>query len=244
MAHSYVQAHDDEYAAFRAFARVYPTTVLLVDTYDTLEGVRNVARLAKELGPAFRIQAVRLDSGDLDSLAHEARRILDGAGLTTVGIFASGGLNEDEVASLVASGAPITGFGIGTDMGVSRDAPALDIAYKLVEYAGRPRLKSSTGKAILPGRKQVYRFARDGIADHDVLGLRDEPPCGRPLLQHVMSGGERLAGRVTLDMARQRAAAEIGHLPTRVRRLTPAQPTYRVDVSAPLAAMRDALRRA
>jgi len=119
-----------------AFARVFPDTALLVDTYDTLAGVSKVVQLAKELGSAFRISAVRLDSGDLCQLAFGARRILDDAGLRHVEVFASGNLNEDEIARLVAAGAPINGFGVGTDMGVSRDAPALDIAYKLVEYAG------------------------------------------------------------------------------------------------------------
>ena len=98
LAHSYIQAHDDEYEAFRAFAQLYPDTVLLVDTYDTLAGVRKVVDLARELGPSFRISAVRLDSGDLGDLAVKARRMLDEAGLQRVTIFASGGLNEDEIA--------------------------------------------------------------------------------------------------------------------------------------------------
>jgi nicotinate phosphoribosyltransferase len=189
LAHSYIQAHDDEYEAFRAFARLYPDTVLLVDTYDTLVGVHKVVDLARELGPSFRISAVRLDSGDLGDLAFKARRLLDDAGLQRVTIFASGGLNEDEIAGLMVAGAPIDGFGVGTDMGVSRDAPSLDIAYKLVEYAGRPRMKLSTGKVLLPGRKQIFRVERDGMPDHDVLGRRDDDPCGRALLQRVMAGG-------------------------------------------------------
>ena len=235
LAHSYIQAHDDEYAAFRAFARLYPDTVLLVDTYDTLEGVRKVIDLARELGPAFRISAVRLDSGDLGDLATKARGMLDEAGLRQVTIFASGGLNEDEVARLVRAGAPIDGFGVGTDMGVSRDAPSLDIAYKLVEYGGRPRMKLSTGKVLLPGRKQVFRVERDGVADHDVLGRRDDAPSGRPLLQRVMAGGQRCAaGRVTLDEARAHARNELGRLPPRVRGLEPANPPYAVNLSAAL----------
>src|SRR4029079_7903646 len=160
--------------AFRAFAQLYPDTVLLVDTYDTLAGVRKVVDLARELGPSFRISAVRLDSGDLGDLAFKARRLLDDAGLQRVTIFASGGLNEDEIAGLMVAGAPIDGFGVGTDMGVSRDAPSLDIAYKLVEYAGCGRVKLSPGKAILPGRKQIFRVEQDGLADHDVLGRNDE----------------------------------------------------------------------
>lgn len=244
MAHSYIQAHDDEYEALRAFVRLYPDTVLLVDTYDTLAGVRKVVELAREIGPDFRVSAVRLDSGDLGDLAFAARHILDEAGLHTVGIFASGSLNEGEIARLLAAGAPINGFGVGTDMGVSRDAPALDMAYKLVEYAGRGRLKLSTGKAVLPGRKQIYRVERGGFADHDVLGRYDESPCGRPLLQQVMKRGVRLPeGRASLDDARARARAELERLPARVRSIQPAQPPYDVAISQNLAADRDELRR-
>ncbi len=244
LAHSYVQAHDDEYEAFRAFARLYPETVLLVDTYDTLAGVGKVVDLARELGPRFRVTAVRLDSGNLGELAVGTRQILDDAGLRAVGIFASGGLDEDEIARLIAAGAPIDGFGVGTDMGVSRDAPSLDIAYKLVEYAGRGRMKLSTGKALLPGRKQIFRVERDGIADHDVLGRRDDQSGGRALLQQVMGGGTRWPdGRVALDQARARAKMELDRLPAELRRIEPATPPYRVDLSPALVHDRDALRR-
>lgn len=244
LAHSYIQAHDDEYDAFRAFAGLYPDTVLLVDTYDTLAGVRKVVDLARELGPRFRVSAVRLDSGDLCELAFAARRILDDAGLRSVAIFASGGLNEDEIVRLMTAGAPIDAFGVGTDMAVSRDAPGLDIAYKLVEYGGRGRVKLSPGKALLPGRKQIFRVERDGIADHDVLGRRDEQPCGRALLQHVMAGGTRCqAGRVTLDDARTLATRERDRLPSPLRDIRPATPPYRVDLSMLLTHDRDAARR-
>ena len=245
MAHSYVQAHDSEYEAFRAFARQYPDTTLLVDTYDTLEGVRKVIALARELGAEFRVSAVRLDSGDLGALSMEARRLLDEAGLQRVGIFASGGLNEEEIARLMAMHAPIDGFGVGTDMGVSRDAPGLDIAYKLVEYAGQSRLKLSTGKVLLPGRKQVFRIERDGVADHDVLGRRDDQIAGRPLLQRVMATGRRCAaGPVTLDAARAHAADELGRLPARLLALEPARPPYVVEVSPALTRDSEKLRRA
>jgi len=245
-AHSYIQAHDDEYEAFRAFARLYPDTVLLVDTYDTLAGVQKVVDLAREIGPDFRVSAIRLDSGDLAELAFGARRILDEAGLHRVEIFASGSLNEDEIARLIAAGAPIDGFGVGTDMGVSRDAPALDMAYKLVEYAGRGRVKLSTGKAVLPGRKQVYRVEQpDGLATHDVLARAEEPMVGRPLLHQVMKDGSRLsAGRVTLNEARECARRERDRLPAQMRDIQPATVPYRVDISRALASRRDELRRA
>jgi nicotinate phosphoribosyltransferase len=243
MAHSYVQSHDDEYAAFDAFTRINPETVLLVDTYETLEGVRKVVELARARGPEFRVRAIRLDSGDLGRLAVDARRMLDDAGLASVGIFASGNLNEDAIARLVEGGAPIDGFGVGTEMGVSSDAPSLDIVYKLVEYAGRGRVKLAPGKHVLPGRKQVFRVERDGVATRDVLGRRDEAPCGRPLLAHVMSGGRRLAVPDTIDSARARAREEVSRLPPRVRALDPAAPPYAVEVSVALARDRDELGR-
>ena len=242
MAHSYVQAHDDEYEAFRAFARLYPDTVLLVDTYDTLDGVRKVAALAREIGPDFRVSAIRLDSGDLRALAVESRRMLDEAGLRHVQIVASSSLNEDLIAALVRDGAPIDVFGVGTEMGVSRDVPTIDIVYKLVEYAGRGRLKLSPGKHVLPGRKQVFRVGGGDGATHDVLGHHEEHLDGRRLLEPVMTGGQRTtAGRVTLDEARARREQEIAWLPRSIRALAPADPPYRVDLSTALAAERDRL---
>jgi len=242
MAHSYVQAHEDEYQAFRAFARLYRGTTLLVDTYDTLAGVRKVVDLARELGGDFRVGAIRLDSGDLHALALESRRILDDAGLQRVRIVASSSLHEDLIAALVGGGTPIDIFGVGTEMGVSRDVPTIDIVYKLVEYAGRGRLKLSPGKPVLPGRKQLFRAERDRVADHDVVARHDEQMDGRPLLEPVMQGGSRVpAGRVSLEDARRRCRAEIQRLPQRIRALTPADPPYAVAISEALAADRDRL---
>jgi nicotinate phosphoribosyltransferase len=242
MAHSYIQAHDDEDEAFRAFTRLYPETVLLVDTYDTIAGARKVVELARARGDDFRVSAVRLDSGDLRALAVEARRIFDEAGLRDVRIIASSSLDEDLIASLVSAGAPIDGFGVGTEMGVSRDVPTLDIVYKLVEYAGRERFKLSPGKQVLPGRKQVFRVERDGVADHDTLARNDEQLPGRPLLEPVMKDGSRLpAGRVTLDDARARARNELARLPADVRAISPARAPYPVEISDALASRRDRL---
>ena len=194
--------------------------MLLVDTYDTLQGVRKVVDLARELGDAFKVRAVRLDSGDLVTLSQEARKLLDAAGLTSVGVFASGGLNEDEIAEIVAAGAPIEGFGVGTDLAVSADAPALDIAYKLTEYSGTGRMKLSTGKRSLPGRKQVFRQSQDGVTLRDVIGRHGEALPGEPLLRqvmkrrraHVAAGADRadpgaLPGR---DRASSRRTACVG----------------------------------
>jgi len=235
MAHSYIQAHEREMDAFRAFAGLYPETVLLVDTYDTLEGVRRVAELASELGEEFRVRAIRLDSGDLAELAMASREILDAAGLSRVEIFASGGLDEDEIRELLDRGAPIDGFGVGTGLGVSKDAPSLDVAYKLTAYAGRGRLKLSPGKPIRPGRKQIFRQEEGGWAVRDVLARWDEEHLGRPLLAKVMEKGQRLeAGRVSLEASRQWAREEIEQLPERIRALDPAASPYPVEISETL----------
>jgi nicotinate phosphoribosyltransferase len=235
MAHSFVQAFDSEAEAFRAFARIYPATILLVDTYDTAEGVRRVVALAQELGDAFRIRGVRLDSGDLLALSREARAILDAAGLQRVQIFASGGLDEERIAKLLVEGAPIDAFGVGTEMSVSGDAPALDLAYKLTSYAGIGRTKLSAAKRILPGRKQVFRIVEDGIARGDVIAQHGEQLAGAPLLAPVMRGGVRRAPRVSLDASRRFAVERIGELPARLRALAPAKPPYPVAISEALA---------
>lgn len=243
MAHSYIQAHDDERDAFRAFAHLYPDTILLVDTYDTIAGVQKVVDLSRELGSDFRVGGIRIDSGDLVELSRASRRLLDTAGLRHVRIFASGGLDEAKIAQLIGAQAPIDGFGVGTDMGVSRDAPAIDIAYKLVEYAGRPRAKFSPGKELLPGPKQVFRIERDGTADHDVLAGRAERASGQPLLQQVMTGGVRTAaGSVSLDAARDCSRRARERLPARVRRLARASPPYRIEVTPALQAAAARLR--
>ena len=234
MAHSYVQAHDDEREAFRAFAETYPDTTLLVDTYDTLEGVRHVIALARELGDAFKVAAVRLDSGDLGELARQSRKLLDAAGLEHIKIFASGGLDEHAVAKLVAE-APIDAFGVGTSMGVSADKPDLDIVYKLAEYGGRGRLKLAADKPVLPGAKQVFRFEESAVAVRDVIARADERSAGRPLLECVMRDGRQLASaRRTLQQARDHARAEIERLPAQLRALEPVQHPYPVEVSSAL----------
>ncbi|MBU8896751.1 nicotinate phosphoribosyltransferase [Corallococcus sp. H22C18031201] len=236
LAHSYVQAHEDEDEAFRAFTRRYPEATLLVDTYDTLRGVRRVVRLAQAQRESFHVRAMRLDSGDLLTLSREARRILDDAGLTRIQLVASGGLDEDSVARLVASDAPINAFGVGTAMGVSKDAPALDMAYKLVTYADRDRTKLSAAKVLHPGRKQVFRREEDGSAKHDTLTRRGHEAAGRPLLRPVMRAGKRLPETSPpLPHIQAHARHEVATLPPRLLELTPASPPYRVNVAPELA---------
>lgn len=236
MAHSFIQAFGDEAEAFRAFASVYPETVLLVDTYDTLAGVEKVIALARALGPDFKVRAVRLDSGDLAALAKAARGRLDEAGLSEVGIFVSGGLDEGKVHDLLAAGAPIDGFGVGTDLVVSADAPSLDIAYKLTEYAGAGRVKLAEGKHSLPGRKQVFRGISSGSAAGDVIARHDETLPGTPLLEPVMRGGERLHPPEPVATIRARCLHEIARLPAPLRAPAPADPPYPVTISPALQA--------
>ena len=239
MAHSFVQAHDDEAAAFELFAQSRPENLtLLIDTYDTEAGARKVVALAPRLAArGIKIGAVRLDSGDLAALSKSVRRILDQGGLNDVRIFASGGLDEDSVAAMLHAGAPIDGFGMGTSLTTSSDVPALDCVYKLQEYAGLARRKQSTGKATWPGRKQVWRrYDADGRMRGDILSLEDEAQEGEPLLQMVMQGGKRMAASPALADIRTRAAGELARLPAPLRRLEGAAP-YPVEIGAALRRM-------
>ncbi|MDY7789415.1 nicotinate phosphoribosyltransferase [Burkholderia ubonensis] len=238
MAHSYVQAHGDEAQAFAHFARSQPdNAVLLIDTYDVEQAAQTVVATARMLAPeGIAIKGVRLDSGDLLMHARRVREILDRGGLANVTIFASGNLDEYGLQDLLARGAPIDGFGIGTRMNTSSDAPSLDCAYKLVEYAGVPRRKRSEGKATWPGRKQVFRrLDANGRIDADCLALDGDAQPGVALLQPVMIDGTRLASP-SLDASRAHAAGQLATLPARTRALTAAEPVA-VDISAGLAAL-------
>ncbi len=233
MAHSYIQAHDDEAVAFERFARSRPDHLtLLVDTYDTESALQKVVALAPRLRSlGIAIRSVRLDSGDLEALSKRARRILDDGGLVDVSIFVSGGLDEDSVAGLVNAGAPIAGFGIGTSLTTSSDAPALDCAYKLQEYAGQPRRKRSIGKATWPGRKQVWRrYGSDDRMAADVVSLESDRHDGEPLLRAVMEHGRRVGPPVTLEECRARAKRELERLPEALRRLDPGG-AYPVEIA-------------
>jgi nicotinate phosphoribosyltransferase len=230
MAHSFVQAHESEAAAFAHFAAAFPgNALLLVDTYDTVEGARKAAAIPG------RLKGVRLDSGDLGTLSKEVRRVLDEAGQTQAVIFASGNLDETRIAELVAAGAPIDSFGVGTSLTTSADAPYLDAVYKLQEYAGRPRRKRSTGKATWPGRKQVYRhYTGAGRFERDVVSIEGDAQAGEPLLGRVMTRGRTLA-QPRLHEAR-------AHFLRQVERMPEIEP-YPVEIARALRALAEEVDR-
>ena len=236
MAHSFVQSFDDETAAFEAFARARPQNLtLLIDTYDTEAAARKVVALAprlKESGIAVR--AVRIDSGHPAQLAKSVRGILDAGGLQETGIFASGGIDEETLVGFARQNAPIDGIGIGTSLVTSFDAPALDCAYKLQEYAGLPRRKRSTGKATWPGRKQVWRrYDRDGRMIADIFSTEGDLHEGEPLIHSVMEGGRRIGPQPYLPDIRAHARHELERLPAELREISPLVP-YPVQVSPSL----------
>jgi nicotinate phosphoribosyltransferase len=240
MAHSFVQSHEDEAEAFAHFARVFPkNAVLLIDTYDTVSGAKKVAALAPALAAnGIAIRGVRLDSGDLAALSREVRHVLDDAGLRDAIIFASGNLDEYRVAELVADGAPIDSFGIGTSLATSSDAPYLDCVYKLQEYEGRARRKRSAGKATWPGRKQVFRrHAADGTLAGDIVSLESDTQSGEPLLVPVMRGGRRVSAPVALAAARGYAERELGRLPLSLRALCDSAEPYTAEIAPGLRAL-------
>ncbi len=246
MAHSYVSAFPHEIDAFRAFTRAFPEkSTLLIDTYDTVTAARKAVAVGKEMeGRGQRLAGVRLDSGDIVALSKQVRQVLDEAGLDYVKIFVSGGLDEKIIEEYLDAGAPIDAFGVGTRMDVSADAPYLDMAYKLVEYDGRPVLKTSAGKATWTGQKQVYRRLRSGEGfAGDVLALRDEtapPGAVEILLRTVMEKGRMLAPHPALTAVRDYCAAQVASLEEEVRRLhDPA--TYPLSYSQRLVSLQRSL---
>lgn len=232
MAHSFVLAHDSEADAFLNFARGHPgNTTLLIDTYDTEAAARKLVGLMPRLrAEGLRVNAVRIDSGDLGAHAMRVRQILDEGGCVDVRIFASGGLDEYALAALSQS--PIDGFGVGTSLATVFDAPAGDCAYKLQEYLGRPRRKRSEGKATWPGRKQIFRrIGAAGLIERDTIALASEALPGTPLLGPVMARGKRLHAAEPLAVIRDRAARALEGLSTTLRSLDQAEPPFPVDVS-------------
>ena len=241
MAHSFVQAHRSEAESFAAFARARPQRpTILIDTYDTEVAAARLIELAPKLArEGITIGGVRIDSGDLAAHAKAVRALLDAGGLHAVRIFASGNLDEWRVAELLAAGAPIDGFGVGTALDTSADAPSLDAVYKLQAYAGAPRRKRSEGKATWPGPKQVFRrLAADGTLAGDTVACADEVLPGAPLLQPVMRSGRRVGPLPTLAASRARCADALKTLSPDLRRQEPlAAAGYSVTISEALQAL-------
>ena len=233
MAHSFIQSHETEAAAFENFARSQPGNVtLLIDTYDIEAGAKKVVHLASKLRKSEDvINAVRIDSGDFDQSSRAVRAILDNAGFSEIKIIVSGSLDEHRVSRLVCDGAPIDGFGVGTNLDVSPDVPVLDCVYKLQEYAGRARRKRSANKHTWPGAKQVYRwFSEAGVMLEDSVTLVGDTAQGVPMLNPVMKNGQRLAPSPSLEMIRKVAAKTLQELPENLRELS-SQPPYPVSIS-------------
>ena len=231
MAHSYVMSFPDELTAFRAFAEDHPRPILLIDTYDTLQGLEHAIVVARELeARGRRLLGVRIDSGDLPELTRRVRARLDEAGLEEVKIFISGDLDEYKIRDFKAAGGEAWGYGVGTRLGTSYDLPALGGVYKLVCDAEGPRIKKSPGKRTLPGRKQVWRGPKG-----DLVALREEVHPGRPLLQRVMERGRRLLPPPDLAALRERPRSRLFALPEEQRVIDrPESPRYPVAVSEPL----------
>jgi nicotinate phosphoribosyltransferase len=233
MAHSFIQAHGNESAAFEHFALANPgNVVFLIDTYNTEAGAQKVVELAPLLtAKGIDIKGVRLDSGDLGAHARQVRDILDKGGLTKTTIFASGDIDEYKLEQLLSQHAPIDGFGIGTRMDTSADAPYLNCAYKLQEYAGQARRKRSEGKATWPGRKQVYRhYDSEGFMSADTLTLANSACEGQPLLEAVMKNGRTLAPYPSLETLKKHARKQLNSLPPALKVLCDA-PVYPVQIS-------------
>ena len=234
MAHSFVQACDSESQAFERYATTHTRQVtFLIDTYDTEQGARHVVALMPKLRARnVEVEAVRLDSGNLAKHARAVRSILDEGGCHDIRIFASGNLDEHSVAHLREINAPIDGFGVGTRMNTSADAPFLDCAYKLETYAAEPKRKRSTGKATWPGAKQIHRRSdARGKWLGDTLALQGEPAPGTPLMVPVMKAGRRIQPPETLQGIRERVSAQLAALPEALSSLTH-HAVYPVDISA------------
>jgi nicotinate phosphoribosyltransferase len=233
MAHSFIQAHPDEATAFKDFAHSWPdNTIFLLDTYDTVKAAHKVVALARDLKKeGISIHGVRLDSGDLAQLAKQVRSILNEGGLKDTRIFASGNLDEYALERLIAQQAPIDGFGVGTRLAVSEDAPTLECVYKIQECDGQPQRKRSQGKATWPGKKQVFRtFDAQGKMQEDHLAMEDETLPGEPLLKPCMRNGKRVSPPAPLEQWRTHAARQLDQLPEALRSLEPAPP-YLVHIS-------------
>ncbi|MCP4253080.1 MAG: nicotinate phosphoribosyltransferase [Candidatus Scalindua sp.] len=233
IAHSWVMAYDDEYESFQDFHKVFPdNTILLIDTFDTIKGAKLAAKIGKKL------KGVRLDSGNITLLSKRVRKILDDAGLQQVKITASGDLNEYKISKMLAKGACIDSFGVGTEMVTSKDTPALGGVYKLVEQeqGGRliPKMKFSKEKETLPSKKQVYRFCnKNRLIKKDIIGLVDEEFDTEELLQPVMKRGKLVYKIPSVKQIQKTAEKNISRLPEKFKDLD-CKTAYPVTISKKL----------
>jgi len=220
MAHSFVMSFPKEIESFLAYSNCFPEkTILLVDTYNTEKGIKNAIKVGLQLKKrGFRLLGIRLDSGDIVSLAKKARQMLDRAGLNYVKILASGNLDEYKIEKILKSQPPIDSFGVGTHMGTSSDSPYLDVIYKLsqVSYDKKkflPTMKLSQKKSNYPGRKQIYRIKdKDGIFLRDILGLEEEKIKGIPLLRKVIDKGKIVYRSPNLEKIKEYALENLSYL--------------------------------
>lgn len=244
MAHSFVSSYENEIDAFRAFARNFPDrSILIIETYDAIGGAYKAVEIAGEMkAQGRRLIGVRIDSGDLLSLGRQVRRILDEAGLQEVMLVGSGGLDEFDIEHLTQENAPYEAYGVGTKMGVSADAPWSDMVYKLVRYGGNPVLKLSTGKASLPGAKQVFRYSEGRLIRHDVISLDGEmAKGGEPLLATFMNAGKVTARMPALSEVRDRFFDEFARLGDRFKSVREPE-TYPVEISDDLRSLSERLQ--
>ncbi len=241
MAHSFVMSFDNEIDAFRAYVKTFPeNAILLIDTYDTIEGARNTTIVAKELEQkGHRLGAVRLDSGDLCELSKKVRQILDDAGLNYVKIVASNDLNEYKIAELKRNGARIDGYGVGTEMVTAKPESAIPGVYKLVEDNHGGKIKLAEGKKSYPGKKQLFRVSEEDNYSHDILALENEEINGEPLLELAVKAGELVREKENLQTIRQRVLSSVAKLPDEVKKVK-ATP-YRVEISKGLQKLVDEL---
>ncbi|NPA52191.1 MAG: nicotinate phosphoribosyltransferase [Aquificae bacterium] len=217
MAHSFILAFGDEEKAFEAFAKQYPEgSVFLVDTFDTIEGIKKAIKVVKNL-KLKNFKGIRLDSGDILYLSKEARKLLDEAGLTEAKIFVSGGINEYKIKELLDQNAPIDAWGVGTELAVSADVPYLDCAYKLVEYDGKPKMKLSTKKITYPAKKQVFRYYKDGVIEKDILALYDEAFEGEKLLTLFIKDGKLVKSVPSLEEIRLKTIKNLSKIPQNIK---------------------------
>ena len=236
VAHSFIMAFESEEEAFRAYLKAFPErAVLLADTYDTVEGVKRAIKVAKEMG--VKLKGIRLDSGNVVELSKVARKLLDEAGFKECKIIVSGGLDEYRIEEIVKAGAPVDAFGVGTKVGTSADSPYIDFVYKLVQVGNRPIMKTSTGKKMYPGKKQVFR--QEG---RDIVALAEEEHPGKPLLEPVIDKGKRVKPLPSLKEAREYCLENLSKLPPELKEIRK-RASYRVEISEKLQELYAKLKR-